>query len=80
MNSTRLPRNNFDLSTTGAPARYSSGVYIPPFIADACRAVQLGEAVLLRNPVSPYEIPQIMSENTCEGKSKDKSIGFGDNQ
>ncbi|MFB1034127.1 MAG: hypothetical protein QMC38_02140, partial [Sinobacterium sp.] len=35
-----------------------------------CRAVQLGEAVLLKNPVSPYEIHQIIGEHKCEGKSK----------
>jgi hypothetical protein len=35
-----------------------------------CRAVQLGEAVLLKNPVSPYEISQIIGEHKCEGKSK----------
>jgi hypothetical protein len=47
-------------------------------MAVACRAVQLGEAVLLKNPVSPYGIHQIIGEYTCEGKSKDKSIGFAD--
>jgi hypothetical protein len=35
-----------------------------------CRAVQLDEAVLLKNPVSPYEIHQIIGEHKCEGKSK----------
>jgi hypothetical protein len=25
-------------------------------------------------------MPQIIGEHTCEGKSKDKSIGFADNQ
>jgi hypothetical protein len=44
-----------------------------------CRAVQLGEAVLLGNPVSPYEIPQRIGEHTCEGRAKDKSIGEADN-
>jgi hypothetical protein len=28
----------------------------------------------------PYVIHQIIGEHTCEGKSKDKSIGFADNQ
>jgi hypothetical protein len=27
--------------------------YLPPSMAVACRAVQLGEAVLLKKPVSP---------------------------
>jgi hypothetical protein len=35
-----------------------------------CRAVQLDEAVLLKNPVSPYEISKIIGEHTYEGKSK----------
>jgi hypothetical protein len=48
---TRLPRNNLDFSTI-VPALF----YLPPSLVVACRAVQLGEAVLLNNPVSPYEI------------------------
>jgi hypothetical protein len=59
---TRLPRNNLDFSTI-APAFF----YLLPSMAATCRAVQLGEAVLLNNPVSPYEISEIIGEPRCEG-------------
>jgi hypothetical protein len=39
------------------------------------RAVQLGEAVLLKNPVSPFEISEIIGEPSVEGRAKQKNRG-----
>jgi hypothetical protein len=48
MSGTRLPRINIDFSIT-APALF----YLPASMQVACRAVQLGEAVCLKNPILP---------------------------
>jgi hypothetical protein len=39
-------------------------------MAVACPAVQLGEAVLLKNPVSPFVISEIIGEPWVEGRAK----------
>jgi hypothetical protein len=53
---TRLPRNNLDFSTKGAPARCFNIVLPSAFHGGRLSSCSTGEAVLLMNPVSPYKI------------------------